>query len=228
MIGYLMTGGTTMTNQSVHEAALDQLYRYILSQGLAAGDALPPLADLAGRFGVSVASLREAVRTLEASGVVDIRHGVGTFLQAYDYGPILQNLSFSALFAPDMARHLLQTRQALEIGAVAPALDRLTIEDLDALAGYTMEMQTSESALAAEYGFHRRLYAALDNPLLAGLLRLCWLSAAQLTEDGIPNRVWPHYAVHLELLEALRNRDRLAAQASLSRYFDLLAREQKP
>ncbi|MHB1318384.1 MAG: FadR/GntR family transcriptional regulator [Anaerolineae bacterium] len=215
-----------MPNHSVHETALDLLYRYILSQGLEAGAALPPLADLAARFGVSVASLREAVRTLEASGVVAIRHGVGTFLQAYDYEPILQNLSFSALFAPGMAGHLLQTRQALEIGALPEALDHLTQDDLDTLARYTADMQTAERALAAEYRFHRFLYASLGNPLLSGLLRICWLAVAQLDEVRRSSQSRSHYAAHVELLDALRRRDLHAAQASLSRYFEILGREQ--
>ena len=117
------------------------------------------------------------MRALEASGVVSIRHGVGTFLQAYDYGPIIQNLSFSALFDPGMARHLLQTRQALEIGAIGPAIDLLTLDDLDMLERCVMEMRSEEDALAAEYRFHMRLYTGMDNPLLAGSLQAVLVGA---------------------------------------------------
>lgn len=211
-----------MLTQSVHETSLDLLYGYILEHGLRAGDALPPLSDLASEFGISVASMREAVRSLEASGVLTIRHGVGMFLQAYDFGPILRNLSFSALFDDRMAEHVLQTRQALETGAVGFAVNRLTTDDLDVLEQTLSEMQSPDTALAAEYRFHSLLVGCLDNPLLEGLFRYCWLAYQQLAVVS-PSEDWrPRYAVHVELQEGLRDRDRLAAEASLARYYDLL------
>jgi len=214
-----------MLTGSVHETSLDLLYRYILVHGLRAGDALPPLSDLAAEFGVSVASMREAVRSLEASGVLTIRHGVGMFLQAYDFGPILRNLSFSALFDDRMSEHVLQTRQALETGGVAFAVNRLTTDELDVLEATLSDMQSPETSLAAEYRFHSLLMKCLDNPFLAGLFRYCWLAHQQFVGDVPSEDRRPHYAVHVELQEALRNRDRLGAEASLARYFDLLSGE---
>lgn len=214
-----------MLTQSVHETSLDRLYRYILVHGLCAGDALPPLSDLASEFGISVASMREAVRSLEASGVLTIRHGVGMFLQTYDFGPILRNLSFSALFDNRMAEHVLQTRQALETGSVAFAVDRLSTDDLEVMEETLVAMQSPDTALAAEYRFHSLLLACLDNPLLEGLFRYCWLAHQQFVGEMPSAERQPHFAVHVELQEGLRNRDRLAAEASLARYFSLLRRE---
>jgi GntR family transcriptional repressor for pyruvate dehydrogenase complex len=213
-----------MPAASVHHRSLDQLYSYILSQGLGPGDPLPPLTEMADRFGVSVASLREAVRTLEASGVVAIHHGVGTFLQAYDYGPMLQSLSFSALFDPEMACHLLQTRAALEIGALSGIIDLLTLEDLEALDDCVARMSSPEGAQAAEFRFHMLLVARLANPFMAGLLRLCWLSVGRLTEDSQAATL-PHDAIHRELAKALRDRDRAGSVASMQRYLNQLGHE---
>jgi len=60
----------------------DRLLALIQEGGLQPGERLPSETDLAGRFGISRATLREALRLLEDEGIVVRRHGVGTFVAA--------------------------------------------------------------------------------------------------------------------------------------------------
>lgn len=60
----------------------DRIVALIQELGLQPGERLPSEADLAGQFGISRATLREALRLLEEEGVITRRHGVGTFVAA--------------------------------------------------------------------------------------------------------------------------------------------------
>ncbi len=62
----------------VHE----QLRRFLSEQQLGPGDQLPTEEELAGRFEVSRTTLREALRLLEQSGFVEVRHGNGRYVSS--------------------------------------------------------------------------------------------------------------------------------------------------
>ena len=68
--------------QAVPEAALQAIRKLIKEQGFGPGDALPSQRDLAVQLGVSRASLREALSSLSALGVVSVQPGKGVFVQA--------------------------------------------------------------------------------------------------------------------------------------------------
>jgi len=67
--------------QAVPEAALQAIRKLIKEQGFGPGDALPSQRDLALQLGVSRASLREALSSLSALGVVSVQPGKGVFVQ---------------------------------------------------------------------------------------------------------------------------------------------------
>ena len=212
-----------MNKPTAFDAALDALRRYIVAHALRPGDALPPVADLARACGVSHATMREALRAWEAAGIVTIRHGVGAFLQRYNWAPIVENLSVSALFEPELAGHMLGLRAILEEGLMPQAVERLTTEDVEELETLCQELLTDDVGLGAEIRFHALLGRAGGNPLAEGLLRLTWLAQQQSTMGrSVAPRL--RYALHVELVEAVRARDLWAAQMALRRYFEALAR----
>ncbi len=64
-----------------------QLCQLIRQGQIGPGDRLPPERDLAEQLGVSRASLREALRTLEVAGLVESRHGGGTYVRdVFEHG----------------------------------------------------------------------------------------------------------------------------------------------
>lgn len=69
-----------MAKQRLYEQVLDRLRQYVAEGGLRAGDRLPPERDLAQRLGVSRASVKQAIVVLEVQGLVEARHGGGTYL----------------------------------------------------------------------------------------------------------------------------------------------------
>ena len=73
--------------QAVPEAALQAIRKLIKEQGFGPGDALPSQRDLALQLGVSRASLREALSSLSALGVVNVQPGKGVFVQDVQEAP---------------------------------------------------------------------------------------------------------------------------------------------
>ena len=76
--------GTEMKKTSKKEASLvlqDKIKSLIIKQNLKSGDLMPTENELIEQLGVSRSSLREAIKSLEALHILDIRHGVGTFVK---------------------------------------------------------------------------------------------------------------------------------------------------
>ena len=67
-------------------AGREQIERFVAGNGLAPGDRLPGERELCELLGVSRASVREALRSLETRGLVRVRHGKGVFVAAPDEG----------------------------------------------------------------------------------------------------------------------------------------------
>ena len=98
--------------------------------GCGAGDRLPPERDLAARLGVSRASVKQAIVVLEVQGLVEVRHGGGTYLvrDTLDAEPV-EELVERRRRLPDV----LEAREALETKLAELAAERRTDEDLAAM-----------------------------------------------------------------------------------------------
>ncbi|HEY1669141.1 MAG TPA: FadR/GntR family transcriptional regulator, partial [Trebonia sp.] len=160
----------------ISEVIVEQI-RLLMRQGqLKPGDRLPPERDLCERFGVSRVTVREALRMLESSGLVEIRVGArgGAFVTAPSSNRVGEGLSdllsLSVISAPDVT----EVRMILEVGIVPLVCERATEEDLADLekiceqarqalrdGNYTMEMSLE---------FHTRVAAATHNPAVSMLV----------------------------------------------------------
>src|SRR6266545_2095548 len=75
----------------LYEQVAEQITGWIAENGLRSGDRLPPERELAGRLGVSRATLSQALVALEVIGVVVVRHGDGTVLTGRARtGPVIE------------------------------------------------------------------------------------------------------------------------------------------
>lgn len=163
-------------NQAVPDVAIQGIRQLIARQGYEAGAALPSQRDLAEQLGVSRASLREALSTLSALGVVSIQPGKGVFVQAVGAGmQAATGLAwpFAAQAAPE---DIFQLRYALESFAAGLAAVRLSADELDGLQdnveAMRMELRGGDFDAAArlDFDFHRRILVASGNQAMASIL----------------------------------------------------------
>jgi DNA-binding FadR family transcriptional regulator len=217
------------TEQFLRGPALSQEIRrciqeYILSHRLTAGDALPPESYWTESYGVGRSSVREAIKVLQALGVVEIRHGNGLFVRDVNFDPILESLSYQMRFRPQMFAEVFRVRVWLESAAIEEAVRGISDEAVNELAGVLAEwrrrIQTGESHVELDEAFHSILYQSLQNSTLLGLFRVFWNVFLTLDIDAI--RATDRelgVAEHELLLEAIRNRDAALARQRLIDHF---------
>jgi DNA-binding FadR family transcriptional regulator len=210
---------------------LDPLAERILAiihqRGLGVGDPIPTELELIDELSVSRNSVREAIRGLRALGIVDIRHGFGTFVGDASLNALSPSLTFRALTngsGDDRRglRDLVDIRELVEVGVIDRVVGTLADETLDRLAALCERMAETDLDPDVDREFHRTLYASIDNPLIGQLIDLFWDSYraahAALTLPG--NRNTAHTAAqHAAIVTALRTGDRAAARAAMTAHF---------
>lgn len=159
---------------SMNSAIQEQIMRFMREQSMSAGEKLPSENMLARSLGVSRTALREAMRSMEALGVIESRVGSGWYIREPSFDSVAQALSFSLELNHKTLEGLEQVRVCLECTFIIPAMRLLHPQDVDALEQLTREME--RHALAGEgyweedYAFHKLLFRRLDNPVLDRLI----------------------------------------------------------
>jgi GntR family transcriptional regulator, transcriptional repressor for pyruvate dehydrogenase complex len=156
-------------------AIVEQIRSAILGGRLKQGERLPPERELAAQFGVSRVTVRDALRALEATGLVEIRVGArgGAFVSAPSgsfVGQAMSDLMAMSVVSPE---DVVEARLVVELGIVTLACARATDEDLAALRALA---ERSKEELAAgtytrelSWEFHALLSQAAHNEAIEGL-----------------------------------------------------------
>lgn len=203
----------------------DQIKHYITANRLAAGDLLPPEGQLANDLGVSRGSVREAVKALESLGIVEVRHGDGVRVRAFNFDSIFELLSYGLVFDPVRAAEILRIRVWLEVAAVADAVRRITDAEIDEIGALLDRWEPAaargEDTSANDRNFHRMLYTPLGNESLMRLIDIFWVIYHSLPLQSIGTDRQPLATVkaHRELLAAIRARDVVLATQRMRDHF---------
>ncbi|MCA1008597.1 FCD domain-containing protein [Rhodococcus hoagii] len=163
-----MAGQTLRSGPLVPQ--LEQLLRgRIDSDEWTVGHRLPSEAELAAELGVGRSSVREAVRLLARDGLLDVRHGVGTFVAEPPAVAALEQL-----LRRSRVLEVLEVRRALEVEAARLAAERARPEDLADLRRQVADRHASRSSSASEFvtadlDFHRSVVVLAGNSVLTAL-----------------------------------------------------------
>jgi DNA-binding FadR family transcriptional regulator len=159
---------------SAVEKAFHGLRHMIATGRLGAGERIPPEGDLCAELGVSRGSLREAVRMLAALGVLEPRHGSGTYVSPLRPEDVIGSLSLTLELLPlSGLLEMYEIRRVLEAHVAAKAAARRTPETVKTLEALIAAMEaTDDPAEASEldHRFHAEIARSGGNPALASLL----------------------------------------------------------
>jgi DNA-binding FadR family transcriptional regulator len=204
-----MTDSAPLIKRSLVDQALEQL-RLRIAQGVwAVGERLPTEPELSAELGISRNTVREAMRVLAFSGLIEIRQGDGSYLRSMtDPLGAMRALSHCTLAQAQ------ETRQILEVEAIGLAAQRRTEQDLQRLH---QALRTSaalyhgdlEAYISADLVFHARLVDAAHNPALSELYQyFSAIVGAQLRQTlSVSPRRQAVFDLHSALLEAVEQQD---------------------
>lgn len=189
------------------------LKKAILSGQLQPGDRLPPERILGERFGVSRTVIREAVRSLAAKGLVEVRSGSGSVVARVEAPAVAETIRLyiqGASIGHDLVDEL---RRIVEVQAAGLAAERATEADLAELSARLQAMagvidEPRERAVQ-DVEFHRGVAHATRNPLLVVLLDAIVEPLLAIREGtlGLPGRAQRALDAHARILERIAERD---------------------
>lgn len=186
---------------------------------LASGEKLPSIEDMARAYGVGRSSIREAIRYMESTGLVQSFHGKGTFVIRFP-------ASDGGIAFLD---EIVDMRKMIEIHATKRAVFSRTDADLDRLK-YLLEEMTETTSnyqrnIDADRAFHGTIIASAGNAFLPGIFRN--ISGIY---NGMQNALIHLYPTittesivqHKRILDALVRRDLEAAVAATEEHLNMI------
>lgn len=216
-----------MRRPSRTEETFDRLLDAIIQGTIAAGEPLPPEGDLAVEFGVSRLTLREAVRLLQAQGVIvqvrGSRHRIARVEEWTGMDAVVRHARSVGQRARS-SLELLEVRMMIETGAAQLAATRRSDADVELLESALARMVERHAAgdvdgfVAADLEFHDVVLRAADNRILvAALLPLTAMLAETRSETSAIAAIREHAIVeHRAVLEAVRSGDELASRDAMA------------
>ncbi len=204
----------------VYSEVAKQLQTRIVNH-LKPGDMLPPERELVRTFGVSRGSIRDAIRSLEAVGLLKPRQGVGTVVREVPEDAVVTPMASVLLQKRKVISELLEVRNIIE-----PALARRAalhsspeqIAEMQAsLSRQEEKVRKSQLATDEDSAFHYTLALAADNSMMMKLVQVLMDLLRETRERSLQGdgRAQKSLAGHHRILAALKRRDAAAAEKAM-------------
>ena len=200
-----------------------RLVDYLLSGGIAPGARIPSERQLAEAFGIGRSAVREAIAALSLIGLIEVRHGDGTYLKRPDSPLLPQVVEWGLLLGEQRTIDLVEARQLIEVDIAGLAALRRSDEDLVDLTRVLSRMEwesrdgvESAAFVDADVEFHLRLAAAAGNTALRDVLTSiqallrAWIG--RVIAEGHRDI---SYAEHVPILQTVQAQDAQGAREAM-------------
>lgn len=165
---------TKLSRETLAEQAARNLIAFIEAKNLTPGKLLPPETQLAADFGVSRPIIREALKSLEGKGIIEVVSGKGAIVLPLDGKPLQLFFQRALQLEHEAIVDLFELRRGIEIQSASLAAKRRTPEELSRLTEIVDEMrenmQVPATYVALDVAFHRLIASMTRNTLLFHLV----------------------------------------------------------
>lgn len=214
--------------QSVSELVQNYIRDYIIQHKLRSGDQLPPEGEIAATLEVSRVSVREAVKILQALGIVEVRHGNGLFVRGLNFDALLEMLSYSLLVDQSSLKELYQVRILFEVGMLADVIEHIQDEQIEAchqhLRDWEENIAQGRPFREQDRLFHVTLCQSIGNNILVELENIFWIAYRNAVNITFPDIAQGAYQVtlgnHYKILAAVEARNVELAQQLMAGHFE--------
>ncbi|MCD4671316.1 MAG: FadR family transcriptional regulator [Anaerolineaceae bacterium] len=225
--------------RQITKATIDRLLSMIREEYWLPGERLPAQRELAEALGVGMSTLREALQSLQTMGILEMRHGEGTFVtdQPNDMYDRLVEISL-AMGETDL-QMLFEAREILETGFAFHAANHATEEQVDALFDIlekergVIDTDQRESVHELDLAFHHLVAEMTHNKFLTQIDDTLFNALDELIR--ILPQTHEGWQLHYEVARGIRNRDpfqaseamRTLIEASAARYLPYMTRHKE-
>ena len=210
---------TGQHKKSLSRQVMEAIEKMIREREMGPGDVLPTETQIAEELEVSKSSVREAIKMLEAVGVVEIRRGLCTVISENPEQGYL-NVMLSHLYLTSGGGEELQTfRQTVETAYTELAIDQGTEEDVrqivQALETFRDNLQSGALSPEDDLAFHAQILKATHNSFMISLGSA--LNELFRESIGVSIRCSPQTALadHEKICDAILRRDKSAARKAI-------------
>lgn len=213
--------------QRLYERVVGKVLEFISSGAWKPGYRLPPERELSEAFGVSRTVVREAVKALEARGVLESATGSGISVRRADFNIVSQSLQTYMQLAnrDDFEIRLNEVRRVLEVEMVVLAASRVTPEQRTQLRQICKQMRegqnTAKQMAELDFRLHITLAEATQNDLFKVLLAPLIDQLHNhiiLTWEDFPRPVEQVFDQHEAIVSAVENGDADAARQAMMKH----------
>jgi GntR family transcriptional repressor for pyruvate dehydrogenase complex len=202
---------TPSQRQSVVTYVVKKIEEALIAKEIKPGDYLPPEAVLANDLNVGKSSVREALKMLQAMGVVDIRQGQGTQIRTRLGERLVNPLVFQLIIENNHPREVIELRKMFEPAYTMLAMENATDQDIAIIEQMHDRFETAihKGTQTAEddIGFHMAIIQATHNQFVIRLGQTILELFKPAMEKSLKGNPEAALRDHRSILEAFKVKD---------------------
>jgi len=210
---------------TVVDQIIETIKDALISGDLVPGQQLPSEPELARQLGVGRSAVREALKVLQAIGVLVSIRGSGTYIAEEPSERLLNPLSFAIMLGTDVSSELIELRVMIQIGYCELAASQATDSDWQAIEHaaqaierlFEQENADHEELARLDLKFHYAILEATHNPLVQKIGRTVEELFFQSIRDTFKERKNVEQAIkaHRDIISALHSQDLTQIRAAI-------------
>ncbi len=228
-----------ISSKSVVDKIVDQITEAIIAGDLKPGDKIPTELELCESLQVGRNSVREAIKVLEAFGVVYIKRAEGTFVSSSFNRRMLDSMIYGIILQKESNYEIVELRHVFDIGILYEATEKVNEDSLANVERVLREMEevlvddtiSIEEILEKDLAFHKSIIDCTNNQLLATMydyiIRLTIPSRIKATERIFEsgNRL-TFLELHRQTYEILKSRDKSLIEETVKNHYTFWRKEE--
>ncbi|NMC14795.1 MAG: FadR family transcriptional regulator [Chloroflexi bacterium] len=212
-----------LSKTRLSQSAVEAIKSYISDKDLKPGTKLPSERELCQALNISRASVREALRTLEIIGLIEVKPGSGIYFKDWT-GDIPIPLTTWLPNKKETLEEIFEVRQLIEPRAAGLAAERATPDIIKKLSlcmntfNQCVDEDDMPGMILADTEFHRLVAMATENKTLTFLMTTMtrFLPEGWKATLKVPNRPVKTISEHEQIYDAIKNHDPSAAIQAMS------------
>lgn len=209
-------------NEKVVYLIMNEIKDALITGRLTPGDKLPSIAKLAAEMNVGVSSVREAIKMLEALGVLESCHGEGTFICTDLNDDLINPLTFQLMILSKNTNDLIEFRKMFESSYTFMALENATEDEINHIRIVVEKLNKKKTPVDTkdEMEFHKAVLNCSHNKYVikVGETMLELFLATIQKQPVLPNE-YSVYDNHMKIYEALRDKNKHMLHEALEESF---------